>query len=133
VTATAAVLVPGFARLFLHDARRDVEVRVHAESLFLRHALFATRARNGVLLLVSRFERKVEIVADVGLREQVGEREWQGVIARMVPLLGASRFADALLEGLACVEALLIAHGFQGPPPGGNELPDRPLDEAGGR
>jgi putative membrane protein len=128
--ALLAVFVPAFARLFLTATRRDLEVRHHAQLIFLRRELFATRARGGVLLLVSRFERKVEIVADVGLRERVMESDWRAVIAHMAPALVASRFPAALVDGLAAVEELLLARGFQGPAPAGNELPDRPIDEA---
>ena len=130
-SALAAVILPAYARLYLTGTRRDLEVRLNAQALFLRHRLFATRARNGVLVLVSRFERRVEILADVGLDGRVGRGDWEGVIARMRPLLAAASFANALLEGLGASEELLAAHGFVGPPAAGNELPDRPLDERG--
>jgi putative membrane protein len=129
-SALLVVFVPAFARLFLTSARRELEVRHHARLIFLARELFATRGRGGILILVSRFERRVEIVADVGLRERVTESDWQTVIARMAPTLAASRFPAALLDGLAAVEELLLARGFQGPPPSGNELSDRPIDEA---
>jgi len=132
-SALAAVFVPAYARLFLRGTRRENEVAHHARLLFLRHELFRTQARNGILILVSRFERQVEIVADVGLREKIADKDWDGVVARMLPLLASSRVADALGEGLAAVDELLVARGLTGPPRAGNELPDRPVDEAGER
>jgi putative membrane protein len=132
-SALAAIFVPAYARLFLRATRRESEVGHHARLLFLRHELFRTRGRNGILILVSRFERQVEVVADVGLRDRLQEKDWAGVIARMTPLLASSRVADALLAGLGAVEELLVARGLQGPPASGDELPDRPLEEAGER
>jgi len=129
--ALLVVFVPAFARLFLRPPRRDLEVRRHAESLFLKRELFRTRERNGVLLLVSLFERKVEILPDVGFRGRVSAAEWHQAIARMTPLLRGGRPADAMTEGLAAVEALLVAKGFSAQPGERNELPDRPIVERG--
>lgn len=130
-SALVAVFVPAYARLFLHPARRDAEVRRYAEALFLRHELFKTRERNGVLILVSCFERKVEILPDTGLHRSISETEWRPVIARMTPLLRERRFAEALQEGLAATEALLAAKGLKARMGAENELPDRPIDESG--
>ena len=130
-SALLAVFVPVYARLFLRPARRDAEVRRYAEALFLRHELFKTRERNGVLILVSCFERKVEILADAGLHRSVSEAEWRPVIARMTPLLRERRNAQALLEGLEATEELLAAKGLKARKGAENELPDRPIDESG--
>jgi putative membrane protein len=132
-SALLAVFVPAYARLFLRSTRRDAEVRRYAEALFLRHELFKTRERNGILILVSCFERKVEILADLGLHRRVSDAEWRPVITRMTPLLRERRFAEALLEGLAATEELLAAKGLKARVGEGaeNELPDRPIDEGG--
>jgi putative membrane protein len=130
-SALLAVFVPAYARLFLRSTRRDAEVRRYAEALFLRHELFKTRERNGILILVSCFERKVEILADTGLHRRVSEAEWRPVIARMTPLLRERRFAEALQEGLAATEELLAAKGLKARVGAENELPDRPIDEGG--
>ncbi|TMH09767.1 MAG: hypothetical protein E6H68_17835 [Betaproteobacteria bacterium] len=132
-SALLAVFVPAYARFFLRSTRRDAEVCRYAEALFLRHELFKTRERNGILILVSCFERKVEILADVGLHRRVSDAEWRPVIARMTPLLRERRFAEALQEGLAAAEELLAAKALNARVDAGpeNELPDRPIDEAG--
>jgi putative membrane protein len=132
-SALAAMLVPAYARLFLHRARRDAEVRRYAESLFLRRQLFHTRDRNSILVLVSRFERRVEIVADIGFDGRIGEPEWRSVIARMTPLLATGAVAAALRQGLSRLDELLAAKGLRGAAAGGNELADRPIEERGAR
>jgi putative membrane protein len=105
-------------------------VRQYAESLFLRRALFATRGRSGVLVLVSLFERRIEIIADSGFDGRIAGADWHGVIARMTPHLRHRRPADALRESLAAVEALLTAKGYAAAG-GGNELPDGVVEERG--
>jgi putative membrane protein len=132
-SALAAVLVPANARLFLREVRRDEEVRHYAESMFLRRELFKTHARTAVLILVARFERKVEIVADKGFDGRVGRDEWSRVIDSMTPPLADSRYADAFRNGLEAIETLLVAKGYAPRAGGANELPDRPIVERGAR
>ncbi len=130
-SALLAIFAPSYARLFLRSTRRDYSVRRHAQALFLEHELFATRQRNGVLILVSCFERRVEILADVGLHQHVTEQQWRPVVARMTPLLREGRFADALQAGLTATEELLAGKDFKPIPGMVNELPDRPIDSRG--
>jgi putative membrane protein len=130
-SALVCVFAPPFARLFLRPTRRDLEVRQYAQSLFLTRELFRTRGRTGILVLVSLFERKVEILPDVGLHERVGASDWDRVIGSMAPLLRAGRPAEALQAGLAAIEELLAARGFRPSAGGADELPDRPIEERG--
>ncbi len=130
-SAMTAVFVPAYARLFLRPALRDLEVRHYAQSLFLRRELFKTRARNGILILVCMFERKVEILPDVGLYGRVAGEDWNRVIAAMAPLLREGRFADALHAGVGLLGKVLAAKGFAGRAGGENELPGGPIEEQG--
>jgi putative membrane protein len=125
VAGLAATRPSAYARLFLSEARAKVETRQCAESLFLTRELFATSRRDAVLVLVSRFEHRVVIVPDVYCRGRVSSSEWQSVVAQMTPKLREHRTADALLAGLAAIEALMLGKGFA-PEPGAraNPLPD---------
>jgi putative membrane protein len=128
--ALLAVFAPAFARLFLHAERRDLEVRQYAHSVFLTHELFSTRARHGVLILMSLFERRIEVLPDKGFQGRVGPADWDVVVATMTPMVGGGSPFPALEAGLAAVEALLVAKGFQ-PGDGRDELPNRPVEERG--
>jgi putative membrane protein len=130
-SALLAVFVPSFARLFLRATRRDLEVRHHAQSLFLTRELFRTRQRLGVLVLVSLFERRIEILPDTGFHDRVSEAEWNAVIARMTPLLRQGRPFHALQEALTALEALLDAKGFRTVRSSGARLDDEPIEERG--
>jgi putative membrane protein len=134
--ALLAVLVPAFGRLFLRATRRDIEVRHYAQSLFLTRELFRTRERTGVLVLVSLFERRIEILPDTGLHDRVSEADWRDVVSRMAPRLREARPFHALQDGLAAIETLLAAKGLRpvgaaAGGPGSNDLPDRPIEEPG--
>lgn len=130
LSALAAVFVPAYARLFLRPALRDVEVRHYAQSLFLRRELFKTRERNGILILVCNFERKIEILADVGLDRRITAADWQRLIATMTPHLRNARIGPALQAGLFALAALLAEKRFAGGS-GSSELPPGPIEEPG--
>ncbi len=132
--ALLAVFAPPFGRLFLRAAQRETEVREYARSLFLTKELFRTRRRTSVLVLVSLFERRIEILPDTGLHDHVSEADWRAVVAGMTPALREARPFHALQEGLAALEAMLLARGFGTPDSGAakdNALPDRPIEERG--
>lgn len=129
--ALAVVLVPPFARLFLRPARRDLEVQVHAQSLFLRHELQRAPQHTGVLILVSLFERRIEIVPDVGFRNSVSDADWNAIVRRMTPRLQEATPFHALQAALAALETLLVDKGFHPPRASGRALSDRPIEERG--
>lgn len=119
-----------FARLFLEGHRADAEVRRFGESLFLSRELFRTPDRMGILLLVSRFERRVVVLVDAGVRERVPEAELRPVVERMTRDLGAGRVAPALAAGLEALEALLLSRGFAGRG-GADAIPDELVEARG--
>jgi putative membrane protein len=131
VCALLAAFVPSFARLFLREVRSHAEVKQFAESLFLRRELFRTRRRTAVLLLVSRFERRIEILPDTGLAERVRDADWHLVINAMTPHLRDARLYQALHDGIGAVERVLLARGVRAIVAATNELPNRPIEEAG--
>lgn len=127
--ALATVFIPAIARLFLRGPRRDFEVRRFAHEKFLRHEVFATRQRTGILLLVSVFERKVEIVADRGFDGRISRADWRRTVLRMAPVAATMGSAAALHEGLSAIEALLVENGFTPTVPDDNELANAPREE----
>lgn len=132
VFALLAVLVPGFARLFLSGHRAEVEVRQYAQSLFLDRELFATAGRTGILLLVSLFERRVILLPDKGLRNRLTGNGTEDVIASMRSFLARNEIRLALETGLDRLSVFLEADGPGGPAGiGKEELPDEVIEETG--
>jgi putative membrane protein len=128
--ALLAIFVPAFARLFLRAARAEAEVRQYAQSMCLQRQIFGTPGRTGVLVLVSLFERRIEILADTGFRDRVSARDWNAIIERMTPLLRRGRPSQALQQALTALDELLIARNIC-ETIAGNPLADRPIQERG--
>jgi putative membrane protein len=128
VFALLTVLIPGFARRFLSAFRIEVEVRQYAESLFLSRELFATSKRTGILVLVSLFERKVIILPDRGLSDQLTKDTMQGIITSMSLFLKRGEISRAFETGLEQISHTL---GTSLHVSGKNELPDEIIEEDG--
>lgn len=123
LSAIAARYVPMVRRWFIGEARAQLEVRQHAEVLFLSRELFATPQRSAVLILVAELERRVVVVPDAGFRGRVASEQWRSVVAAMQPALRAGRTREAFERGLAELQSLLNRSGYTGGD-GANRLPD---------
>lgn len=125
--ALLAIFMPGFARLFLPRLRAEAEVRQYAQTEFLERQLFATRARVGVLMLLSFFEREAVIVADTGIRERITEEQFAAISAQMKPLLARTSRVAACKAGLGAITLLL--QGLLPGHPAANEIADALVEE----
>lgn len=128
VFALLTVLIPGFAKLFLSSFRAEVEVQQCAESMFLSKELFATSQRRGILLLVSLFERKIVILPDKGMRDQLTKETMHGIITQMTMFLKRNEITQAFKAGLEQLSYSLETN-IQGP--NKNELSDEIIEEKG--
>src|SRR5262249_36565574 len=99
-SALLALVLPAYAQLFLNRVRAAGELRQYAQAIFPDRELSKPRAGMGVLVCARVFERRVEIVADVGFHGRVDEPEWRTVVAAMTPALAGARPADAFTQGL---------------------------------
>jgi uncharacterized membrane protein len=101
--------------------------RKAAEAAFARLRVWDTEANNGVLLYLLLADRRIEIVADRGLRDAVDDAHWRAICERME---GGLRAGDAEAAVVGAVGAIsdLLAHAFPADAAGSssNELPDRP-------
>lgn len=128
VFALLTLLIPNFAKQFLSSHRAEVEVRQYAESLFLSRELFATRKRVGILVLVSLFERKVIILPDKGLNDQLKSDALQRIISAMTEFLKRGKITRAFESALEQLSQILESN-VQGT--NKNELSDEIIEEKG--
>lgn len=117
LSATATPL----RRLLVSRKQMDQSVHAAARARFVDQGISATRARTGLLVYVSLFERRVEVVPDIGLSvERLGDRWAQAVRA----LDRAAR--DGVDPFLVALGALgpLLAEAAPRTADDVNELPD---------
>jgi uncharacterized membrane protein len=101
--------------------------RERAAQLFARLGVGNTKDRAGVLIYLLLADRRVEILADRGIHERVGDAAWATICGTMEQAFAAGRFEEGLLAGLAAASDLLARHfpADEGDNP--NELPDAPV------
>ncbi len=129
--ALLSIVWPAFARLFLNRHRAETESEQYARSLFLERELFRTHARNGILLLVSIFERKVVIVPDSGIAGKLSNDELESVIAKMAPHLRGGDRLQAFVKGIEALETLMVRAGLGPSSEAGNQIPDAIIQQRG--
>lgn len=130
LSAMAAALAPGLARLLLNSERAATEVQQYAEGLFLKREMFRTRERVGILILVCRFERKVYILPDTGIARHLPLEDLDAAISAMTPQLAQWQLAAAFRSGFDALAAALKRNQFH-PGSQGNELQDGTVVEDG--
>ncbi len=92
-------------------AKVEHRVRQRAAAAFLENEVFRTRARTGVLIFLSLFERRVVVLGDSGINARVGQHEWDAIVAGIVAGMRADRPGKALAGAIArCGELLEHDH-----------------------
>ncbi|HZT04841.1 MAG TPA: TPM domain-containing protein [Steroidobacteraceae bacterium] len=88
----------------------------HARASRLAHAQFyeqgvqLTAQHSGVLFFVSLAERYVEIVADKGIHEKLGEAHWQGIIDLFVSHVRRGKVVDGFVDAIGACGAAMAEH-----------------------
>jgi len=111
------------------------EIRVHldhrcpgdpierAKAVFERLGMHRTAGRHGVLIYVAIVHRKLAIIGDQGIHEQVGDTYWQTLVAGALSHFRDERPRDGFVHAVAEVGAALGRHFPRGPDDR-NELSD---------
>ena len=108
-------------------ATRARRVRRRAIDLFRAGIERRTASRTGVLLYLSRAERRAEIVADAAIHQRVPEERWGEAMAGLVDALHDGRPADGLVTAVERIGAIL-AEVFPRTGTDPDELPDRLIE-----
>ncbi len=99
------------------------EIRVHVEptckcgnpyeravEVFNKLEMYATEARNGVLIYVAYKSRKFAIIGDEGINRKVGINFWVGEKDILAEYLKAGQVADGLCEVIKMIGENLSKH-----------------------
>jgi uncharacterized membrane protein len=94
-----------------------------ARQAFQRLGMAATSRRNGLLVLIAPWHRKVVIHADEGITARVDASLWSSAIAGLTAAFHDGRFTEGLVAALDGLATALAPHF---PPVAGtaNELPN---------
>ncbi|MCS7081858.1 MAG: hypothetical protein N2561_01150 [Bacteroidetes bacterium] len=105
--------------------RALLDRRVHQRALqaFLEEEVFATPNRTGVLIFISLFERRLEVLPDKTLAEQLPTEVWKPVVLDVVEGIRQGRPVDGLMRALEECRRIVLEHA-SGLPPAQDSLSD---------
>jgi putative membrane protein len=105
VGAVLCASVSAVRRLFLSRKLMNEEVRKAARAKFVEQGIGRTTGRTGILVYVSLFERRVEVVPDIGIPVQQLGKRWEDAVALLDT--SAKKGVEAFLAALAATGPML--------------------------
>lgn len=111
LAALLVAAIPALHRLLAGQGRIAGRVHHRAQSAFLEEEVFQTRDRTGILLFVSLFEHRIEVIGDAGIDKVVAQKEWDDVVQHIRTGIREGRFADGLVEAITMCGELLHRSG----------------------
>jgi putative membrane protein len=104
-----ARLLPDLERMFVTESLATETAEEQAVQEFHRYGLRETKARTGVLVFVSLFERRVVVLGDEGIHEKAGDVLWNRTRDVILDGVTRNRLAEGLVAGVrACGEVLAV-------------------------
>lgn len=109
-----ASLVPSLSRMFLGQDRLHAEVDKRSHAEFVRQGCAETTGRTGVLVLVSLFEREIQIVADRGIQEKMvaleGPAIWDTLCGEFIVFAKEGKAIEGLAHVIRRLGTVLAKH-----------------------
>lgn len=116
-------------RLFLTQREIEAKVFERAVHAFHEHNLHKTQESTGILIMASLLEHRVQILADSGINEKVGNDAWQKAAGLLIQALKEDRPGDGFCEAIAVCGEVLAQH-FPATGKNPNELLDQIIIDA---
>jgi putative membrane protein len=121
--ALAAAHIDPIRRMLVFPARRITAVRTAARAAFVELGVSRTHGRTGILLYVSVFERRVEVVPDLGIDPRALGPGWKTAVAALERSLTLGPDLDRFLGAMRALGPVL-GHALPRAADDVNELPD---------
>lgn len=80
VTGFTLSFIPFLKRIFIKKSDLIYEVEEKAANSFLNYNLHLTLNHNGILILVSLFERKIKIICDKNIKEKLDQKVFDDLV-----------------------------------------------------
>jgi len=117
--------VPALERLFISDEAINDTVRSRAVRAFVEEEVFSTRERTGILIFVSLFEHRVEVIGDTEINSRVEPEDWAHVVEDILLGIKSGSLANGLVTAVERCGTLLSDKDLFIRDDDENELSDR--------
>ncbi|MGZ3789204.1 MAG: TPM domain-containing protein [Bacteriovorax sp.] len=99
--------IPLIKRCLITKDEMDLEVTQRAYTAFFQHNLHLTENHNGVLILISVMEKKIKIIADIGINKKVEQKVWDEIVLAFTQKVQTGNFVDALKDTITATSNVL--------------------------
>ena len=104
----------------------EQNARSRALELFGQMRVWDTEHNSGVLIYLLLADKRVEIIADRGIHNKVGDTVWEAICGEMQRAFAAGRFDEGAIYAVEAISDLLVTH-FPRDESDTNELPNEPV------
>lgn len=102
----AELKTSGEIRLHIANFCFGNEVKA-AEKVFAKLKMQNTQERNGVLIYIATYSRKVAIIGDEGIHQKLGNEFWEKLVSQLIQKFKQNKKAEALSDCIVeCGEQL---------------------------
>jgi putative membrane protein len=119
------LVIPFLKRIFAGEALIQRRVEQRATTAFLQEELFLTRDRTGILIFISLFEKRVQVIGDRGINEKVSHEDWVHVVDAVIRGIKERRTSDGIVKAIDLCGELLEKAGVAIRNDDQNELSNR--------
>jgi len=95
---------------FLNKDHVEAEVATSALAAFYSQGLYKTEANNGILLYISVLEKKVWILGDSGINEQIPQERWDRVVEELTTGIKEGQQCEAICVAIRVIGEALQSH-----------------------
>ncbi|MEX2445498.1 MAG: hypothetical protein WD492_18010 [Alkalispirochaeta sp.] len=117
--------IPAVDRLIVPKAVMREAVTHRARRHFVDSGTYDTIDNTGILIFISLLERRVELIADRGIHQQVEAGTWEPIVTELTQGIHDGRTAEALVEAVTACGNVLNGR-VQPRAENTNELANRP-------
>ncbi len=110
VLAVLLLSLPGLHLALIPAHVKHARASRLAQAQFYLQGVHLTPHHSGVLFFVSLAERHVEIVADKGIHEKLGEAHWRGIIDQFVAQVRRGQVVDGFVGAIGACGAAMAEH-----------------------
>jgi len=104
---------PALGRWLVDPETLELRVARRAAVAFVEEEVFATRERTGILIFLSLFEHRVEVLADAGIHARAEGAVWKSLADELAAGIRAGRAGQALIEAVERCGRLLEEGGVE--------------------
>lgn len=104
------------------EPKCKIELHQRAMDIFIKHKIYRTRQKNGVLIYIAYESHGIYILGDEGIHLKAGQRLWDHALMTMQSLFAKQQYLDGLTAAIDIVGNEL--RKFFPPTQQENEIPD---------